>query len=79
MTVPASPSQTPRPDSAAPEGAERSPFYITTAIHYVNDLPHIGHMYENTVADVFTFTDGQVTHMQAYASPDLVPQHPGPG
>jgi methionyl-tRNA synthetase len=29
-----------------------SKFYITTAIHYVNDLPHIGHMYENVVADV---------------------------
>ncbi|MGH9456148.1 MAG: methionine--tRNA ligase [Thermoanaerobaculia bacterium] len=27
-------------------------FYISTAIHYVNDLPHIGHMYENIVADV---------------------------
>jgi methionyl-tRNA synthetase len=27
-------------------------FYITTAIHYVNDLPHIGHIYENIVADV---------------------------
>jgi len=27
-------------------------FYLTTAIHYVNDLPHIGHMYENIVADV---------------------------
>jgi methionyl-tRNA synthetase len=27
------------------------PFFITTAIHYVNDLPHIGHMYENIVAD----------------------------
>ena len=27
-------------------------FYITTAIHYVNDVPHIGHMYENIVADV---------------------------
>jgi methionyl-tRNA synthetase len=26
-------------------------FYITTAIHYVNDDPHIGHMYENVVAD----------------------------
>ncbi len=26
-------------------------FYITTAIHYVNDDPHIGHMYENIVAD----------------------------
>ena len=28
------------------------PFYISTAIHYVNDVPHIGHMYENIVADV---------------------------
>jgi methionyl-tRNA synthetase len=27
-------------------------FYITTAIHYVNDLPHIGHIYENVAADV---------------------------
>jgi methionyl-tRNA synthetase len=26
-------------------------FYITTAIHYVNDLPHIGHIYENVTAD----------------------------
>jgi methionyl-tRNA synthetase len=26
-------------------------FYISTAIHYVNDDPHIGHMYENIVAD----------------------------
>jgi len=29
-----------------------SKFYISTAIHYVNDDPHIGHMYENIVADV---------------------------
>ncbi|HKO58403.1 MAG TPA: methionine--tRNA ligase [Thermoanaerobaculia bacterium] len=28
------------------------PFYISTAINYVNDLPHIGHMYEGIVADV---------------------------
>jgi methionyl-tRNA synthetase len=27
-------------------------FYVTTAIHYVNDDPHIGHMYETIVADV---------------------------
>ena len=27
-------------------------FYISTAIHYVNDLPHIGHIYENIVGDV---------------------------
>lgn len=31
---------------------EQKPFYITTAIHYVNDLPHIGHIYENVTADV---------------------------
>jgi methionyl-tRNA synthetase len=27
-------------------------FYITTAIDYVNDIPHIGHMYEKIAADV---------------------------
>ena len=27
-------------------------FYLTTAINYVNDDPHIGHMYESVVADV---------------------------
>src|SRR5688500_19985454 len=27
-------------------------FYVTTAIHYVNDDPHIGHMYEGIAADV---------------------------
>ncbi|HYC93920.1 MAG TPA: methionine--tRNA ligase [Thermoanaerobaculia bacterium] len=27
-------------------------YFLTTAIHYVNDDPHIGHMYENIVADV---------------------------
>jgi len=35
-----------------------SKFYITTAIHYVNDDPHIGHMYENVVADVIARTAG---------------------
>ncbi|MEK6371414.1 MAG: methionine--tRNA ligase [Acidobacteriota bacterium] len=29
-----------------------SKFYLTTAINYVNDDPHIGHMYESIVADV---------------------------
>src|SRR5688572_27848597 len=28
------------------------PFYITTPIYYVNDLPHIGHIYTTVVADV---------------------------
>ncbi|MBP1619905.1 MAG: metG, partial [Acidobacteria bacterium] len=27
-------------------------FYITTPIYYVNDLPHIGHIYTTVVADV---------------------------
>ncbi|MEE8112202.1 MAG: methionine--tRNA ligase, partial [Acidobacteriota bacterium] len=28
-----------------------APFYITTPIYYVNDLPHIGHTYTTVVAD----------------------------
>lgn len=28
------------------------PFYITTPIYYVNDRPHIGHVYTTTLADV---------------------------
>ncbi len=31
---------------------ERTAFYITTPIYYVNDLPHIGHIYTTVVADV---------------------------
>src|SRR5438093_11019682 len=27
-------------------------FYVTTPIYYVNDLPHIGHVYTTVVADV---------------------------
>jgi methionyl-tRNA synthetase len=29
-------------------------FYLSTAINYVNDLPHIGHMYESILGDVMT-------------------------
>lgn len=29
----------------------RETFYITTPIYYVNDLPHIGHIYTTVVAD----------------------------
>jgi methionyl-tRNA synthetase len=29
-----------------------TPYYLTTPIYYVNDLPHIGHIYTTTVADV---------------------------
>jgi methionyl-tRNA synthetase len=27
-------------------------YYITTPIYYVNDVPHIGHVYTSTVSDV---------------------------
>jgi methionyl-tRNA synthetase len=36
----------PRPEDAMPR------FYVTTPIYYVNDLPHIGHIYTTVVADV---------------------------
>ena len=29
-----------------------STFYVTTPIYYVNDLPHIGHIYTTTACDV---------------------------
>src|SRR5687767_12769221 len=32
------------------EQADR--FYLTTPIYYVNDRPHIGHVYSTTIADV---------------------------
>lgn len=31
---------------------DKSPFYITTPIYYVNDVPHIGHAYTSTACDV---------------------------
>ena len=30
------------------------PFYVTTPIYYVNDLPHIGHIYSTVVTDAVT-------------------------
>ena len=30
----------------------KDPFYITTPIYYVNDVPHIGHAYTTVAADV---------------------------
>ena len=27
------------------------PFYVTTPIYYVNDVPHIGHAYTTVTAD----------------------------
>ena len=31
-----------------------NPFYITTPIYYVNDVPHIGHAYTTVAADVLS-------------------------
>src|SRR5271156_5942902 len=33
-------------------GSGMKPFYITTAIDYVNGSPHIGHAYEKVLTDV---------------------------
>ena len=30
----------------------RETFYITTPIYYVNDMPHIGHIYTTVMADI---------------------------
>src|SRR4051812_911793 len=32
--------------------SDRTPFYLTTPIYYVNDVPHIGHAYTTVAADV---------------------------
>ena len=37
-----------------PDAQGSETFYATTAIHYVNAEPHIGHAYENIVVDVVT-------------------------
>lgn len=34
-----------------PTMSDRTQYYITTPIYYVNDRPHIGHVYSTTVAD----------------------------
>jgi len=33
------------------EKTSKAPFYITTPIYYVNDVPHIGHAYTTIIAD----------------------------
>ena len=32
--------------------ADKTPYYITTAISYVNGAPHLGHAYEAIATDV---------------------------
>jgi len=34
-------------------GTVSDTFYITTPIYYVNDMPHIGHIYTTVMADSF--------------------------
>ena len=34
-------------------GTVSETFYITTPIYYVNDMPHIGHIYTTVMADIF--------------------------
>ena len=46
-------------------GPSKSPFYITTPIYYVNDVPHIGHAYTTLACDVlarFKRLDGHPVH-----------------
>ena len=45
--------------------SSKTPYYITTAISYVNGLPHLGHAYEAISADVmarFKRLDGYNVH-----------------
>jgi ketosteroid isomerase-like protein len=43
------------------------------AHHHVTGTSQDGVTHEMTVADVYTFYDGWVVHLQAYPSPDQVP------
>lgn len=36
------------------QARHRERFYLTTAIHYTNGNPHMGHAYENVAADIIT-------------------------
>jgi len=44
----------PNPQIGAPEKptSDAETFFVTTAIHYLTDLPHIGHAYEMLAADI---------------------------
>ena len=46
-------------------GPDRTPYYITTPIYYVNDAPHIGHAYTTLACDAlarFKRLDGYHVH-----------------
>lgn len=44
-------ADTPQPAESSP-GTSGGTFYVTTPIYYVNDKPHLGHVYTTMVADV---------------------------
>ena len=50
-TDPPKPTNT---SGATPGGTSGGTFYVTTPIYYVNDKPHLGHVYTTMVADVVT-------------------------
>ena len=72
-----------------------APFYITTPIYYVNDVPHIGHAYTTIAADVLaryhrltghpTFfltgldEHGQKVQQAGAANSTMAPLEPGQG
>ena len=43
----------PSPSVSANGGRVSGKYYITTPIYYVNDMPHIGHVYTTVMADIF--------------------------
>jgi len=46
-------------------GSQKTPYYLTTPIYYVNDAPHIGHAYTTVACDVlarFKRLDGYRVH-----------------
>ena len=46
-------ARSPQPDKARHRLGEVSPYYITTPIYYVNDVPHLGHAYTTIISDGF--------------------------
>lgn len=43
----------PSPITGTGEIVSKNTYYITTPIYYVNDMPHIGHIYTTVMADAF--------------------------
>ena len=47
-------------------------FYVTTPIYYVNDVPHIGHAYTTTAADVTLCTRLIIVDSYTYDSNSII-------